>query len=299
MSTALRGSGSCASPGSFIFVGNLARCRPLIAAGLWRGKRILYSPEVHPAQGFIRRDIYDLMILDKQLPACEVHEAYRIASDLAYDLPLIIANEQYLHYLCQQLHDDPLYSLDDPDASGTHEKLLQRIESVIKGNGRHRLSEEAYRFVKDRHEEAVVLEMPQNAIENRVPGSIAKAVEYIVAHCREPLELARVAHVACMSRFHFCRLFKKWTGLPFKSFLIYCRIEIAKRMLSLGVHSVTEVCYAVGFTDLSNFDRTFHRLVGQSPMQYRRSVTAIREQESTRMAQFPQSLQSRGMVGLA
>lgn len=296
MSTALRDSFDIASPGSLIFVGNLARCKPLIAAGLRSGKRILYTPEIYPAQQFINRDIYDLMILDKQLPSCEVHEALRMVADLAYDLPLVIANEKYLTYICRQLREDSPHSLRASNTDNEQEVLMKRIESVIQGNSRRELGEEDFRFVKDRHQEAVVFEMAEKDLEDRVPGSIARAIQHIVAHSREPLELAKVAHVACMSRFHFCRQFKKWTGMSFKSFLICSRIELAMRMLTLGHHSVTEVCYAVGFADLSNFDRTFHRLVGQSPLQFRKSAMGVLEQKSTSIKQFAQSTAAHAFV---
>jgi transcriptional regulator GlxA family with amidase domain len=84
-----------------------------------------------------------------------------------------------------------------------------------------------------------------------------------------------------MSRFQFCRLFKRSFGCSFRTYLTRLRIGSACRMLSKsgGAASVTEVGLAVGFQDASHFARMFRQAIGESPSTYARTAVkpAVRE----------------------
>jgi AraC-like DNA-binding protein len=84
-----------------------------------------------------------------------------------------------------------------------------------------------------------------------------------------------------MSRFQFCRLFKRSFGCSFRTYLMRLRIGSACRMLSKsrGTASVTEVGLAVGFQDASHFARMFRQAIGESPSMYARTAVmpAVRE----------------------
>jgi len=98
---------------------------------------------------------------------------------------------------------------------------------------------------------------------------VAKARAYIAAHHGEELSLAQVAHAVNMSAFYFCKIFKKATGLTFTDYVAHVRIE-ATRQLLLNPHTrVSEAAYAAGFQSLSQFNRTFRRIAGESPSVYR------------------------------
>lgn len=86
------------------------------------------------------------------------------------------------------------------------------------------------------------------------------------------MPLAVVAREAALSRFHFCRLFRRETGIAFHDYVHELRVRYAKALLADRQLTVTEVAYRVGFNDLSHFDRTFRRLVGASPTEYRASL---------------------------
>jgi len=91
-------------------------------------------------------------------------------------------------------------------------------------------------------------------------------------HFGEALTLADVAREAGFSRFHFCRLFHHEIGVPFHEHLQDLRVHRAKVLLGDPFLRVSEIAYAVGFNDLSHFDRTFRKMVGRSPLQYRASL---------------------------
>jgi YesN/AraC family two-component response regulator len=103
---------------------------------------------------------------------------------------------------------------------------------------------------------------------------IFRALGFIREHFTEPITFAQVARETRLSKFHFCRLFRRQVGASFREYLHGLRIDRAKLLLSERQLTVTEVAYAVGFSDLSHFDKMFHRIVGTSPTGYRRAIQA-------------------------
>jgi len=98
--------------------------------------------------------------------------------------------------------------------------------------------------------------------------AIARARAFIAAQQSEDLALADVARVANMSAFYFCKVFKKVTGLTFTEYLARLRVETVKHML-LNPHArMREAASAAGFQSLSQFNRVFHRIAGESPSRY-------------------------------
>jgi YesN/AraC family two-component response regulator len=105
-----------------------------------------------------------------------------------------------------------------------------------------------------------------------VHPSVRRGLAFMQEHFADPITLADVARAACLSRFHFCRLFHHETGMPLHEYLHDLRVTKAKLLLRDHGLRISEVAFTVGFNDLSHFDRTFRRLVGRSPSQYRRSL---------------------------
>jgi AraC-like DNA-binding protein len=106
--------------------------------------------------------------------------------------------------------------------------------------------------------------------EGREPAAIAKARRYVHEHLEDALPLGVVAHEAGLSESHFCRLFKEATGLTLTDYVNRCRIERAKRELLKSERRVSEVAFEVGYQSLSQFNRSFAKIVGQSPSAWRR-----------------------------
>lgn len=85
----------------------------------------------------------------------------------------------------------------------------------------------------------------------------------------ESLNLADMADLAKVSKFHFIRLFSEETGRTPYQYIQHRRIEKARLLLSTTDRSVADIGASVGFPDPPNFTRTFSRHVGMSPTQYR------------------------------
>ncbi len=104
------------------------------------------------------------------------------------------------------------------------------------------------------------------------PEGIVKARQFIRDHQGEEFALGDVAREANMSTFYFCKTFKKATGLTFTDFLSRTRIEKARRLLVNPDVRVSEVAFEAGFQSLTHFNRTFHRVLGESPTEYRAAL---------------------------
>lgn len=94
---------------------------------------------------------------------------------------------------------------------------------------------------------------------------LQQITDYIMEHLGDSLLLGAIAKEAGMSKYHFSRLFKQSTGLSPYQYVIQCRINYAKILLSQGQLKISEVAELVGFTDQSQFTRHFKRLVGVTP----------------------------------
>jgi len=114
-----------------------------------------------------------------------------------------------------------------------------------------------------------------------------RAVEtalWIDAHSDQPIELNDAAAEAGVSPFHFLRLFAAALGVTPHQYLVRSRLRHAARLLAESDRDVTEVAYDVGFNDLSNFVRSFHRAAGVSPLKFRQASRGMRKIFQERLA---------------
>jgi len=100
--------------------------------------------------------------------------------------------------------------------------------------------------------------------------SIAK--EYIDSNLDKKLSLKEISCVACLSQFHFLRLFKQVYGQTPHKYIISMRLEKSRELIQETNETVTTICYKVGFQDNSSFGRLFKKTFGQTPLGYRRSI---------------------------
>jgi AraC-like DNA-binding protein/ligand-binding sensor protein len=108
---------------------------------------------------------------------------------------------------------------------------------------------------------------------NAEPPLVLRAREYIDKHKTEELSLADVAKAAGASVFHFCKVFHKATGLKFTDYVARVRLEEARTQLLNPNRRISEVAYDVGFQSLTQFNRTFKRVFGQSPTEFRSKLS--------------------------
>ena len=103
------------------------------------------------------------------------------------------------------------------------------------------------------------------------------------SHAHEPVGLERLAREAGLSAFHFLRLFASVLGVTPHQYLVRSRLRHAARLLAEDDRAITDIAYDVGFGDLSNFVRTFHRAAGVSPRGFRRAARGERAMLTARL----------------
>jgi AraC-like DNA-binding protein/ligand-binding sensor protein len=104
----------------------------------------------------------------------------------------------------------------------------------------------------------------------KLPPAVARACEYIRVHYRQSLSLATIAHVVRLSPLHLCKTFHKHTGLRFKEYLARVRVSHCKELLVGSDRKMSDIATACGFESLSQFNRSFHAVVGMAPREFRR-----------------------------
>jgi AraC-like DNA-binding protein len=99
---------------------------------------------------------------------------------------------------------------------------------------------------------------------------IAEAARAIESSHDETLDLAALARVARLSKFHFLRVFRRAVGATPHQYLIATRLRRAAARLSETSESVTAIAFDCGFGDLSTFNARFRAAFGVTPSAYRR-----------------------------
>lgn len=104
------------------------------------------------------------------------------------------------------------------------------------------------------------------------PDAVAHAKQFVQEHVEEPITLTQVVQHVHVSRFYFCKLFKKATGMTLTDYISRVRIEKAKTLLSDPSRRISEVVFASGFGSIPRFNSVFKRQVGMPPTEYRASL---------------------------
>jgi AraC-like DNA-binding protein len=111
-----------------------------------------------------------------------------------------------------------------------------------------------------------------------------EAALWLDENSREAVDLEGAARQVGLGAFHFLRLFSRVLGVTPHQYLVRCRLRRAAGLLADEHRAITDVALEVGFGDLSNFVRTFHRAAGVSPRAFRRAARGERRVLADRIA---------------
>jgi AraC family transcriptional regulator len=99
---------------------------------------------------------------------------------------------------------------------------------------------------------------------------LGRVKELVDVHISKKIGISELANSVGLSQFHFIRAFKHAVGLSPYQYILSERIRVAKEMLSKRDLSIADVALAVGFSDASQLNRVFQKLVGVTPTAFRR-----------------------------
>lgn len=102
--------------------------------------------------------------------------------------------------------------------------------------------------------------------------AVARARDIIETGFMNELRLGNVARRVGLSAGHFCKLFRKVTGVNFVDYVTEVRVEKVKNLLRNPHYRISEAAYEVGFQSISQFNRSFRKVVGASPQSYRTTL---------------------------
>ena len=99
-----------------------------------------------------------------------------------------------------------------------------------------------------------------------------KVLSFLVENYKNEIGLEEVAQIGGFSKTAFCRFFKAHSGKTFMEFVLDYRLKAACQLLLRSNLAAKEIAYEVGFQDLPYFYRAFKKVMGMSPMKYRKFI---------------------------
>jgi AraC-like DNA-binding protein len=110
---------------------------------------------------------------------------------------------------------------------------------------------------------------PADIVEHEADRRLARAADYIGAHCTGAVKLEDLCAASGLSASYLIRAFRKRYGMTPHAYLLNCRIQRARGLLKAG-GAIAAVALETGFADQAHFQRTFKQLLAATPGQYRR-----------------------------
>jgi AraC family transcriptional regulator len=102
---------------------------------------------------------------------------------------------------------------------------------------------------------------------------VRRVLDYISTHLETDISIEDLASVACLSPFHFIRMFRNTMGVPPHRYLSRMRLERAKTLLAIGGATLADIAFACRFSSQANFTRAFRCAIGITPGAYRKVVS--------------------------
>jgi AraC-like DNA-binding protein len=115
---------------------------------------------------------------------------------------------------------------------------------------------------------------------------IVMAKLYMDQNFHESIDLDRIAREACLSRFHFHRLFSRIYRRTPHQYLTGKRVEQARQWLADKDLSVSEICNNVGFESIGSFSMLFKKEIGFAPQYYRNQAWLKKQQSLSQPRKF-------------
>jgi len=160
----------------------------------------------------------------------------------------------------------------------TFNNLIRSIITSYKETGFNRLRFEeqltallSYHLQQHRHIAEIVNNLPPVRSSTRVElyKRLSRAMDLLSSCFCEDISLDQLATAACLSKYHFLRLFRTAYGLSPYQYIQHLRVEKARVLLKHSPISITDLAMLLGFDNSQSFSRLFYQRMGLYPTQYR------------------------------
>lgn len=109
-----------------------------------------------------------------------------------------------------------------------------------------------------------------HASDNKEDEIIRTALQYIYNHFQESITIKQLADAVHLSQSYFMAQFRKKVGFSAAEYIIHYRINYACRQLCNTQKNISEIAFDSGFHNISNFNRQFIKIIGCTPMDYKK-----------------------------
>ena len=152
------------------------------------------------------------------------------------------------------------------------EEQRAEVEHLYEEMGRHSEREVFGDVVRLSNYARLLLHLHENILESVSPtaGLMYRALDFINNNICEDISVDDICAAAHTSKYHFCRQFKKATGMTVMNYILKTRLVLAQSMLLKEDVSIGEVSERCGFSSISYFCRVFKEDTGQTPLRFRR-----------------------------
>lgn len=113
------------------------------------------------------------------------------------------------------------------------------------------------------------------AADAEYPQVIQDVIVYVTERLMGKITLDEAAEAVGLCPFQLCRIFKKHTGVTMTEYVNRLRVERARQRLEDPARQVSEIASEVGFSSLSQFNRNFLKFAGESPSEFRESLSKL------------------------
>ena len=120
---------------------------------------------------------------------------------------------------------------------------------------------------------AAVSRLNDKAVNTRPPSWISQVVDLLQSRYSDRLTLAEIGAAVSVHPVHLAREFRRFKGCTVGEYIRQLRIDQACRELIDSNQSLASIAAGAGFADQSHFSKTFKRLVGMTPVEYRQLTT--------------------------
>lgn len=120
-------------------------------------------------------------------------------------------------------------------------------------------------------------EANKDSIQHTANSYVQKGIEYITSNYSYPITVEDIASYVGLSRSHLFRSFEAVLGISPKEYLTDFRIKQACYLLSHSDLSITAIANSIGFDNSLYFSKTFHKIKGCSPKEYRKRSISTKE----------------------